>query len=62
MENYTPNSKKSKKEAVEKAKVEKVVKGVVKSKKKGGFLNSFLSDDIADKSDVAMSFCEPRSW
>ena len=50
MDNYTPNSKKSKKETIEKVKVEKVVKGVVK-KKKSGFLNSFLSDDIADIKD-----------
>lgn len=54
MDNYAPNSRKSKKETVEKAKVEKVVKGVVKSKRKSGFLSLFLSDDISDIKDYVI--------
>lgn len=46
MDNYKSNSKVSKKE-VEREKVEKIVTGVVKTKKKG-FLSSFISDDIDD--------------
>lgn len=51
MDNYKPNSKKSRKEEVEKPKIEKVIKGTVKSKKKSGFLSSFLSDDVTDIKD-----------
>lgn len=50
MANYKPNSKtsKNKEKEVEKVKVEKVVTGVVKSKKKNGFLSLFVSDEISD--------------
>lgn len=58
MDNYKPNSKLSKKnedkEPVKKEKVEKIVKGVVKSKKKNGFLSLFLSDDITDVKDYVI--------
>jgi hypothetical protein len=51
MENYRPNSKASKqteKQEVKKPKVEKIVKGTVKAKKKNGFLSSFLTGDILE--------------
>jgi hypothetical protein len=57
MDNYKPNSRVSKnkevkdKEEVKKEKVEKIVKGVVKSKKKNGFFGSFLSGDFTDIKD-----------
>lgn len=50
--NYKPNSKLSKRddsgEIVEKKKIEKVVKGTAKTKKKNGFLGMFLADEALD--------------
>lgn len=50
--NYKPNSKLSRKddsgEAIEKKKIEKVVKGTAKTKKKNGFLGMFLADEAID--------------
>ena len=47
--NYQSNSNKSKRKAVEdKKKVDKVVKGKVKTKKKNGILSSFINDDLQD--------------
>lgn len=57
MQNYKPNSRVSKqeeKEEVKKEKVEKIVTGVVKSKKKNGFFSSFLSGDFLDIKDYVM--------
>lgn len=60
IDNYKPNSKVSKigvgKEEVkkEKAKVEKVITGVVKSKKKNGFLSNFVSGDVLDLKDYVL--------
>jgi hypothetical protein len=52
MDEYKSNSRlsrdKDKKEEVKKEKVEKIVKGAVKSKKKNGFLSSFLTGDMVD--------------
>lgn len=54
MENYKPNSHKSKeekKETADRAKLDKVVSGNVKTKKKSGlskFLGDFISDDAKD--------------
>lgn len=52
MDNYKPNSRLSKrveKEGnVNKEKVEKIIKGTVKSKKKSGLAKLFLSDDAVD--------------
>lgn len=49
MENYKPNSRTSKKkEEVKKEKVEKIVKGAVKSKKKNSLLSLFVSDEVVD--------------
>ena len=47
--NYQSNSNKSKRKAVEdKNKVDKIVKGKVKTKKKNGILSSFINDDLQD--------------
>ena len=47
--NYQSNSKKSKINTVEdKNKVDKIVKGKVKTKKKNGILSSFINDDLQD--------------
>lgn len=47
--NYQSNSKKSKLNTVEdKNKVDKIVKGKVKTKKKNGILASFINDDLQD--------------
>ena len=47
--NYQSNSHKSKRIAVEdKKKVDKIVKGKVKTKKKNGILSSFINDDLQD--------------
>lgn len=50
--NYKPNShlskNKSKEGPVKKEKVEKIVKGAVKAKKKSTLLSMFLSDDVTD--------------
>ena len=47
--NYQSNSNKSKRIAVEdKKKVDKIVKGKVKTKKKNGILSSFINDDLQD--------------
>ena len=47
--NYQSNSKKSKINTVEdKNKVDKIVKGKVKTKKKNGILASFINDDLQD--------------
>ena len=47
--NYQSNSKKSKINTVEdKNKVNKIVKGKVKTKKKNGILSSFINDDLQD--------------
>jgi hypothetical protein len=60
MDNYKPNSRVSKmnnpkeQEEVKKEKVEKIVKGVVKSKKKNGFLSSFLTGDFIDMKDYVL--------
>jgi hypothetical protein len=58
MDNYKPNSKVSKKVddkgEVKKEKVEKIVKGTVKSKKKNGFFSSFLSGDFMDIKEYVM--------
>ena len=53
MDEYKSNSRssKNKDEEVKRVKVEKVVKGVVKSKKKSGFLGTFLSGDLMDIRD-----------
>jgi len=52
MDNYKPNSRVSKtdniKKDIKKEKVEKIVKGAVKTKKKNSLLNMFISDDIVD--------------
>jgi hypothetical protein len=58
MDNYKPNSKVSKKVddkgEIKKEKVEKIVKGTVKSKKKNGFFGSFLSGDFMDIKEYIM--------
>ena len=65
MEKYQANSHRAKaeKQAVEKKKVEKVVKGKVKVKKKGElnkFANMFISEDVTDvKSYVIMDVIVP---
>ena len=66
MENYAPNSHRAKKEqqtAVEKKKVEKVVKGKVKTKKKGELsklTGMFVSEDVHDvKSYILMDVLVP---
>ena len=52
--NYKPNSRISKNKdndnskPVKKEKIEKIVKGHVKAKKKNSFLSMFLSDDVTD--------------
>ena len=47
--NYQSNSNKSKRKAVEdKNKVDKIVKGKVKTKKKNSILASFINDDLQD--------------
>lgn len=47
--NYQSNSHKSKRNSVEdKKKVDKIVKGKVKTKKKNGILSSFINDDLQD--------------
>ena len=47
--NYQSNSHKSKRIAVEdKKKVDKIVKGKVKTKKKNGILSSFINDDLQE--------------
>ena len=47
--NYQSNSHKSKRNSVEdKKKVNKIVKGKVKTKKKNGILSSFINDDLQD--------------
>ena len=47
--NYQSNSNKSKRKAVEdKKKVDKIVKGKVKTKKKNSILASFINDDLQD--------------
>ena len=47
--NYQSNSHKSKRIAVEdKKKVDKIVKGKVKTKKKNGILSSFINNDLQD--------------
>ena len=64
MDNYKPNSKVSKKQEQpsEKAKVEKVVKGVVKTKKRNGLLGLFVSDEISDvKSYVVFDVLIPAA-
>lgn len=69
MDNYKPNSRLSKKAGtkedkpeVKREKVEKIVKGTVKSKKKNGFLGLFLSDDISDiKSYVIFDVLVPAA-
>ena len=66
MENYAPNSHRSKQEektAVDKKKVEKVVKGRVKTKKKSEFgklTRMFVSEDVQDvKSYVLLDVLVP---
>lgn len=61
MENYKPNSRSSKigtvgakKEEPKKEKVEKIVQGVVKSKKKNGFFGMFMSGDFLDIKEYIM--------
>lgn len=67
MENYKPNSRVSKnvdteKDEVKRDKVEKVVKGVVKSKKKNGLLSMFISDGITDiKSHIVFEVLIPAA-
>lgn len=67
MENYKPNSRMSKnvgteKEEVKKDKVEKIVKGVVKSKKKNGLLSMFMSEGITDvKSHIVFEVLIPAA-
>ena len=67
MENYKPNSRVSKnvgteKEGVKRDKVEKVVKGVVKSKKKNGLLSMFMSEGITDiKSHIVFEVLIPAA-
>ena len=47
--NYQSNSHKSKRNSVEdKKKVDKIVKGKVKTKKKNGILSSFINNDLQD--------------
>ena len=47
--NYQSNSHKSKRNSVEeKKKVDKIVKGKVKTKKKNGILSSFINDDLQE--------------
>ena len=61
--NYQSNSHKSKRNSVEdKKKVDKIVKGKVKTKKKNGILSSFINDDLQDikkyiVEDVLMHHC-----
>lgn len=58
MDNYKPNSRLSKKAEkegeVKKEKVEKIVNGTVKSKKKSGLAKLFLSDDVVDVKSYAV--------
>jgi uncharacterized protein Veg len=61
MQNYKPNSRSSKvgtigeeKEEIKKEKVEKIVQGVAKSKKKNGFLGMFMTGDVLDIKDYIM--------
>lgn len=48
MDEYKGNSRFAKEKPQEKRKVEKVVKGTVKSKKNNGFFSNFLSGDLLD--------------
>ena len=67
MENYKPNSRVSKnvgteKEEVKRDKVEKIVKGVVKSKKKNGLLSMFISEGVPDmKSHIIFEVLIPAA-
>jgi len=57
MSEYKPNSRLSKQEnnnEVKKEKVEKVIKGTVKSKKKNKFLGMFMLGDIIDIKDYVL--------
>jgi uncharacterized protein Veg len=57
MDNYKPNSRLSKNndtDKKEREKVEKIVKGVVKSKKKNSFFGSFLSGDFIEIKDYVL--------
>lgn len=67
IDNYKPNSRTSKiaragevKEEPKKEKVEKIVKGVVKSKKKNAFLGLFMPGDVLDLKDyIIQDVCIP---
>ena len=67
IDNYKPNSRTSKiakpgevKEEPKKEKVEKIVKGIVKSKKKNAFLGLFMPGDILDLKDyIIQDVCIP---
>lgn len=67
MENYKPNSRVSKnvgieKEEVKRDKVEKIVSGVVKSKKKNGLLSMFISEGVPDmKSHIIFEVLIPAA-
>lgn len=58
MDEYKSNSRlsrnKDKHEEVKKEKIEKIVTGTVKTKKKSGFFGSFLSGDVADIKDYIL--------
>jgi hypothetical protein len=58
MDEYKSNSRLSKNrdknEGIKKEKIEKIVKGTVKSKKKNGFLSSFLTGDLVDIRDYVI--------
>lgn len=57
MKEYQSNSRLSKKEnndTVKKEKVEKIIKGDVKIKKRNTFLRMFLSDDVSDIKDYVI--------
>lgn len=58
MDEYKPNSRLSKNKdkngEVKKAKLEKIVTGTVKSKKKNGFLGMFFSGDLMDIKDYIL--------
>ena len=54
MENYKPNSRTSKSQEKEKPKIEKIVKGTVKTKKKNGFFGMFLAGSFNDLKEYVL--------
>lgn len=66
MDNYKPNSRVSKnkdtEEVIKRTKVEKVITGVVKSKKKNGLLSMFMPEEVTDiKSHIIFEVLIPAA-